>query len=76
MLVTLFYSVVAGKIFMIIYQKIKCKDKIGNLLLKFGVLFVILVPWFGSAQRYLDDAGVSPLWHINDYTPVKGRKCM
>lgn len=73
MIVTLFYSVVAGKIFMIIYQKIKRKDKIGNLLIKMGVLLVILVPWLGSAQGYLDNAGVGPLWHINDYTPVKGQ---
>ena len=73
MLVTLFYSVVAGKIFMVMYQKLKRKDRIGNLLLKGAILLTILLPWFGSAQEYLDNAGVGPLWHINDYTPAKGQ---
>ena len=54
MLVTLFYAIVAGKIFIVIYQKLKRKDRIGNLLLKVAILLTILLPWFGSAQSYLD----------------------
>ena len=38
-----------------------------------NILLTILLPWFGSAQNYLDNAGVGPKNYIDQYTPAGGQ---
>ena len=54
MVVTIFYAIVAGKIFLVLFDKFKQHtDKFGKIAGKVLMFIVILLPWFGSAINYM-----------------------
>lgn len=54
MVVTVFYAIVAGKIFLVLFDKFKQNtDKFGKIAGKVLMFIVILLPWFGSAINYM-----------------------
>lgn len=54
MVVTIFYAIVAGKIFLVLFDKFKQNtDKFGKIAGKVLMFIVILLPWFGSAINYM-----------------------
>lgn len=54
MVTTIFYAIVAGKVFLILFKKFSEKaDKVGKIMGKVAMFIVILLPWFGSAVNYL-----------------------
>lgn len=54
MVVTIFYAIVAGKIFLVLFDKFKQHtDKFGKIAGKVLMFIVILLLWFGSAINYM-----------------------
>ena len=54
MVVTIFYAIVAGKIFLVLFDKFKQNtNKFGKIAGKVLMFIVILLPWFGSAINYM-----------------------
>lgn len=54
MIVTIFYTIVAGKVFLILFDKFKQRaDKFGKIAGRILMFIIILLPWFGSAINYM-----------------------
>lgn len=54
MIVTIFYAIVAGKVFLILFDKFKQRaDKFGKIAGRILMFIIILLPWFGSAINYM-----------------------
>lgn len=54
MVVTIFYAIVAGKVFLILFDKFKQRaDKFGKIAGRILMFIIILLPWFGSAINYM-----------------------
>ena len=54
MVVTIFYAIVAGKVFLVLFDKFKQRaDKFGKIAGRILMFIIILLPWFGSAINYM-----------------------
>lgn len=69
MVVTFFYAIVAGKIFLVLFDKFKQHtDKFGKIVGKILMFIIILLSWFGLATMYInnEDANTPAAYRYTD----------